>query len=108
MAGRVILGLVARAIALALLALVTFNVSSLSALAGDPPCSEDCPIGGSDEPCSPACNLCGCCSLPKVAQPSPLLSAIIVAVRRYSSPLVNGVPPSPEPSPIPHVPKSLA
>jgi hypothetical protein len=104
----VILGPVACAVAFALLALVTFNGSGLSALAGDPPCSEDCPIGASDGPCSPACNLCGCCSLPKVAQPSPLLSAIVVAVRRYSWPLVDDAAPCPEPSPIPHVPKLLA
>jgi hypothetical protein len=105
---RVILGPVARAVALALLALVTFNVSGLSTLAGDPPCSEDCPVGVSNRPCSPACNLCGCCSLPKVAQPSPPLSAIVVAVGRSSRPSVDVVPPSPEPSPIPHVPKFLA
>jgi hypothetical protein len=96
------------AVSLVLLALLTFDVTGLSAIAGDPPCSEDCPIGASDGPCSPVCSFCGCCSLPRVAPPTIQLSMLVNPVALSTHAPGDRLPPSPDPTPIPHVPKLLA
>jgi len=93
---------------IALLALLTFDVSGLSALCGDPGCDEDCPTDLSGGECAPNCHSCSCCSLPKVAG-SATPAAITLASGNMSWVAANEDPSAPEPADILHVPKlSLA
>ncbi|HVX96140.1 MAG TPA: hypothetical protein VHK47_14610 [Polyangia bacterium] len=98
----------ARAIAIFLLVIVTLDVSGLGALAGDACGSDECPLGSSGGPCSPFCNSCGCCSLPRANAPAGRPSLVIPDGAQASWPGADVPAPSPDPAAILHVPKLLA
>ena len=93
-----------RAVLIVLLTLLTFDVSGLSALCGDPGCDEDCPTDLSGGECAPNCHSCSCCSLPKVAG-SSTPAAIALQSGDMSWVAASEDPPTPEPADILHVPK---
>jgi hypothetical protein len=95
-----------RAAILVVLALLTFNVSGLAALCGDPPCEdESCPSDVSGGPCSPNCHYCSCCSLPRVAgSDAVVLATPEVRISAWFSSTAELT--SPEPADILHVPKA--
>jgi hypothetical protein len=97
---------VRRALILVLLALLTFDVTGLAALCGDPGCDEDCPTDLSGGDCAPNCHSCSCCSLPKVAG-STTPAAIALTSTGISWFAASRGLPSPEPADILHVPKLL-
>ena len=99
---------VARAIAIFLLVVVTLDLSGLGAVAGDACGSDECPVGSSGGPCSPFCNSCGCCSLPKATAPAARLSLVIPEGVQASWPGDDVPAPSPDPAAILHIPKLLA
>jgi hypothetical protein len=95
---------VRRLLFIAFFAIVTFDVSGLSAICGDAECDESCPGDVSGGECAPNCHFCTCCSLPKVARG---------ATTAFQAPPAEAAtwtqstdcPPSPEPADILHVPK---
>jgi len=95
-----------RAVLIAFLALLTFNVSGLAALCGEEDCDGSCPSDVSGGQCAPNCHYCSCCSLPKVTAstsmtldgPTPHASTWVGAIDR---------PSCPAPADIMHVPKFL-
>ena len=101
---REILSPVRRAVLVVLLTLLTFDVSGLAALCGDPPCDESCPTDVSGGQCPPNCHYCSCCSLPKVTATGAvaLLSPQVRATSWIDS---SSRLPSPEPADILHVPR---
>ena len=91
---------------LVLLALLTFDVSGLAALCGDPACDEDCPADASGGECAPNCHACSCCSLPKVMEAAAV--AFVAPPAEATSWIGSSERlPSPEPADILHVPKLL-
>ena len=96
---------VRRAVMVVLLALLTFDVSGLAALCGDPACDEDCPADASGGECAPNCHACSCCSLPKVTGTGV---AELVSPQAHATSWIRSSErlPAPEPADILHVPKS--
>jgi hypothetical protein len=99
---------VTRGVLVLLLALITFDVSGLAALCGEPGGDEDCPADASGGDCAPNCRLCQCCSLPTFTKPTlanvggPLLS-----FQRSIWIQAAETPTAPDPAGILHVPKPL-
>jgi hypothetical protein len=96
-----------RAAILVILALLTFNVSGLAALCGDPACEDDgCPGDMSGGQCAPNCHYCSCCSLPRVAG-SDTVALAAPQVRPASWASSTDELSAPEPADILHVPIPL-
>jgi hypothetical protein len=95
---------VRHAVLFVLLALLTFDVSGLSALCGDAGCDEDCPTDLSGGECAPNCHSCSCCSLPKVAG-AATPAAVDLPSGAMPWIVASEAPPVPEPADILHVPK---
>ncbi|HVT09045.1 MAG TPA: hypothetical protein VHO67_16410 [Polyangia bacterium] len=98
----------ARAIAIFLLLVVTLDVSGLGTAAGDACGSDECPMGSSGGPCSPFCNACGCCSLPRANAPAARSALVIPDGVQATWPGADVPAPSPDPATILHIPKRLA
>jgi hypothetical protein len=98
---------VARALALLLLTLVTFDVSGLAALCGDPAGDEDCPADASGGDCAPNCRLCQCCGLPTFTKPALAAVSPAPLFRRSRWIQAAQTPTAPDPAGILHVPKLL-
>lgn len=96
-----------RVVLIAFFGLLTFDVSGLSALCGEPPCDESCPADASGGECAPNCDFCACCSLPRVAQSMPTALAPAPNSMRNDAALVPPLPQSPDAADILHVPKHL-
>ena len=92
-----------RAAFLVFLTLLTFDVSGLAAICGDPPCDESCPTDVSGGQCAPNCHFCSCCSLPKAMGAAVVVLAAPPS-REASWIQSNDRPASPEPADIFHVP----
>jgi hypothetical protein len=85
-----------------------FEMSGLAAIAGDGPCSEHCSSDDAGLPCAPDCQLCCCCSLPKTTgSPADAVALLIPEVVRITWTASSRWCPSPEPTDILHVPKTL-
>lgn len=97
-------GSVRRAVLVAFLALLTFDVSGLAALCEDAACDETCPTDASGGQCPPNCHACTCCSLPKATRS---LSVALVEPQAAGASWVGTTAElsSPEPADILHVPK---
>jgi hypothetical protein len=97
---------VRRLLLIAFFAIVTFDVTGLSALCGESYCDESCPGDVSGGECAPNCHFCSCCSLPKVARAA---STAFLAPAGQAAPPTQSAdcPPSPEPADILHVPKPV-
>jgi hypothetical protein len=98
---------VARGFLILLLTLITFDVSGLAALCGDPAGDEDCPADASGGNCAPNCQQCQCCSLPSFTKPVPATVSLIPLFRRSSWIQATQTPTTPDPAGILHVPKRL-
>jgi hypothetical protein len=83
----------------------SFELSGLSALAGDPGCTEDCPSERSGE-CPPSCHTCSCCSFPRTA-PAPATIADLPHPEGHTFQWAHSsdLPRSPDPADLLHVPK---
>jgi hypothetical protein len=99
--------LVFRAALIAAVMCISFEVSGLAALCGDPPCSEECPTDRSGGECPPNCHTCACCSLPTVTDASPHAVLLPPDFQPGSWVRTAEVPFSPEPAEILHVPKRV-
>jgi hypothetical protein len=99
-------GSVRRLLLIAFFAMVTFDVTGLSAICGDADCDESCPGDVSGGECAPNCHFCSCCSLPKIARH---LSTAFLAPPAQATPRTESAeyPASPEPADILHVPKRV-
>jgi hypothetical protein len=97
-----------RALLVAAVLCISFEVSGLAAVFGDESCSEECPTDVSGGQCAPNCPFCGCCSLPKTMN---ALAALPAAPCGEIGHVTWGSntrrPPSPDPRDILHVPRAL-
>jgi hypothetical protein len=97
---------VLRALLVAALLCISFEVSGLGALLPDVPCSEDCPTDRSGGECAPNCRFCDCCSLPRtVGLGAPVVPTPLPPVGRLIETALAARLPAPEPRAIWHVPK---
>jgi hypothetical protein len=97
---------VLRALLVSAVLCISFEMSGLSAVLPDMPCSEDCPTDRSGGECAPGCQLCGCCALPKtLGVPAPGTPALRRAVGTLVWTGTADRPPSGEPRDIWHIPK---
>lgn len=94
-----------RVLAIAVTLVLSFNLSGLSAMCGEPPC-DGCPQERSGE-CAPNCHSCACCSFPKTTPSDGTRDLIPPKLVRADWPDKVGAPPSTEPGDILHVPKLL-
>jgi len=96
---------VRRAVLIALLAFLAFDVSGLAALGDEGACDEPCPTDLSGGKCPPNCHSCNCCSLPTFTSSTPV--ALVAPAARETSWVcpIDRVS-SPEPADILHVPRS--
>ena len=92
---------------IALFALLTFEVSGLAAMCGDPACSEDCPSDADGGQCAPNCHFCSCSALRTFTRPASEDSDLKPAVGRARWYQSIETPASPDPTAILHVPKPL-
>jgi hypothetical protein len=97
---------VRRGLLILFLALLTFDVSGMTALRGQSPCDESCPTDLSGGQCPPNCHNCSCCSLPKVTSAEGL-AVVSPAVHGTSWIRSSDRLSSPDPADILHVPKRL-
>jgi hypothetical protein len=95
---------VRRGVLVLFLAMLTFDVSGLAAICGDPPCGEECPADASGD-CAPNCHACSCCSLPKVTA-GGAVDLVAPAARRTAWIGAADHLLSPAPAEILHIPKS--
>jgi hypothetical protein len=93
-----------RAVVLALIVALSFEVSGLASVCGDPVEGEEC----SDGPCAPNCHACACCSIPKTIVSTPVVSLPAPPAVTATWRPVGEAPPSTDPADIFHVPKLLA
>jgi hypothetical protein len=97
-----------RALLAALILCLSFELSGLAATLGEPAIDNDeCPADASGGECAPNCDLCACCSLPRVAPSATACVAPAAATGRSHSLGIPEMPASPEPADILHVPKPL-
>jgi hypothetical protein len=97
-----------RALLLAIVLGLSFELSGLAATLGDPPCSAECPDDRSGGECPPNCHSCDCCSSPRTLTVEPTTSAPVEDVRPTEWIPPAETAPSADPSEILHVPKLLA
>jgi hypothetical protein len=97
---------VLRALLVAVLLLLTFDVSGLGALCGETTCEDPCPTDDAGGQCPPNCHACSGCSLPKVTRGGELLLAT-PEVHEQTWFESHDRPSSPEPADILDVPKPV-
>jgi hypothetical protein len=86
---------------------ISFEMSGLATVCGEPACDEPCPLDSSGGQCAPNCHFCGCCSLPKLAKPAVVGGAPSLALRSPDWTTKRVAPVTPDPDDIQHVPKLL-
>ncbi|MES1255023.1 MAG: hypothetical protein ABUS56_05410 [Acidobacteriota bacterium] len=91
----------------AFFALITFNLSGLSAICEDVDCEETCPTDVSGGQCAPNCHFCSCCSLPRVTSPGAVTAPDAPVARATIWIQSSDRPMSPAPADILHVPIAL-
>ena len=98
-----------RAVLLVFLALLTFDVSGLSALCAETSCDETCPTDVSGGQCPPNCHDCSCCSLPQVTGAAITVTAALLAPPARAAAWIRSTDDltSPAPADILHVPRAL-
>ena len=97
-----------RAVLVAAILCLSFELSGLAALCGDPGCTDECPSERWGGQCPPNCQACGCCSLPKLVAPAlPGSEVIRPATRSIAWSWTSELPLSPDPADILHVPRLL-
>ena len=92
-----------RAVLLALIVALSFEVSGLASVCGDSGDGEEC-SGGQ---CAPNCRACTCCSFPKTIVSTPVVSLPAPPVATATWRPVSEAPSSADPADIFHVPKLL-
>lgn len=97
---------VLRAALLAIVMFLSFEMSGLAAICGDPVGDADCDHSGGK--CPPNCNSCSCCSVPKMDLTVCQFIMPAPAVVAHGWPAGTETPASAEPNDIFHVPKLLA
>jgi hypothetical protein len=99
---------VSRALFVAALLCLSFELSGLGASFGDLACeNEDCPADASGGECAPNCHSCACCSFPRVTPSSAFATAPTPDTVRIESIGRADMPAAPAPADILHVPKQL-
>ena len=100
---------VPRAVLVVLLAILSFQVSGISAACDDGPCDdESCPGDLSGGECAPNCHFCSCCSLPKVAASTTVAGVLpMPAVQKTSWLGPDDCLQSPEPADLLHGPRAV-
>jgi hypothetical protein len=98
---------VPRAVLVLFLALLTFEVSGLAAICGDPACNEDCPSDADGGQCAPNCHFCSCSPLPTFTRPASGAIDMRPTFARASRFGATDTPASPDPAAILHVPRLL-
>ena len=99
------LTVVLRAAILAIILCLSFEMSGLAAVCGDPIGAEDCDGAGGE--CPPNCHSCVCCSFPKTINVGSSITLPLPPVVRRAWLVGVDAPPSTEAADIFHVPKLL-
>lgn len=96
---------VLKALLIAAILCVSFQMSGLAAIFGDPGCSDECPADASGGECAPNCAFCACCSVPRALKPQCTLMPIAQGQHRLWFAPRFDVPAQPDPADILHVPR---
>jgi hypothetical protein len=96
-----------RAALLVLILCLSFEVSGLAAICGDPGGNDDCSGAIPGGECPPNCHACDCCSLPRIVAPAVTTEIPQPPVAATPSWRGYNAPPAVDPADIFHVPKSL-